>query len=285
VDHVQISVAESVGVGSRAGYYDTAGVVRDIFQNHILQILTLIAMEPPVAFEADAIRDEKVKVLRSIRKMSRDDVNADTVRAQYMGGVVDGQRVDSYLNESGVAENSHTATYAAMRFHIDSWRWQDVPFYLRSGKRMPTRATEIAIQFKRPPHMLFDAMDDEELRSNVLALRIQPDEGISLQTEAKTPGQGMSRRTVSLDFRYGTSFGITDPPDAYERLLLDAMLGEATLFTRSDEIEHAWSLIDPVLQTWTDDPDVPVHTYEAGTWGPDAADDLLERDGHRWRRI
>ena len=285
VDHVQISVAESVGVGSRAGYYDTAGVVRDIFQNHILQLVTLIGMEPPVALEAGALRDEKVKVLRAMRKLTPEDVRRDTVRAQYMGGVVDGQRVDGYPDEVGVAENSHTATYAAMTWHIDNWRWQDVPFYVRSGKRMPTRATEIAIQFKRPPHLLFDVMDDEELRSNVLALRIQPDEGISLQTEAKTPGQGMNRRTVTLDFRYGTSFGITDPPDAYERLLLDAMLGEATLFTRSDEIEHAWSLIDPVLETWADDPSIPVCAYEAGTWGPKEADDLLERDGRRWRRI
>jgi glucose-6-phosphate 1-dehydrogenase len=285
VDQVQISVAESVGVGSRAGYYDTAGVVRDIFQNHILQLLTLIGMEPPVALEADAIRDEKVKVLRAMRIPTPDDVRANTIRAQYMGGTVDGERVSSYMEEVGVADDSKTATYAAMKWHIDNWRWQDVPFYVRSGKRMPTRATEISIHFKRPPHLLFDAADDEAMRSNVLALRIQPDEGISLQTEAKTPGQGMHRRPVTLDFRYGTSFGITEPPDAYERLLLDAMLGEATLFTRSDEIERAWSLIDPVLAVWHDDPDVPVHAYEAGTWGPDAADELLERDGHRWRRI
>jgi glucose-6-phosphate 1-dehydrogenase len=285
VDHVQISVAESVGVGSRAGYYDQAGVVRDIFQNHILQILTLVAMEPPIAFEADAIRDEKVKVLRAMRPAGAHEIADHTVRAQYGPGVIDGQHVPGYCEEPGVADGSQTATYAAVKWYIDNWRWQGVPFYMRSGKRMATRATEVSVHFKRPPHLLFDAMDDEALRSNVLALRVQPDEGIALRFEAKLPGQGVVRRPVTMDFRYGASFGMAAPPDAYERLLLDAMLGEATLFTRADEIEWAWRLIDPILEGWQGEHAPPLEVYEAGTWGPTGADALPERDGRRWRRL
>jgi glucose-6-phosphate 1-dehydrogenase len=285
IDHVQISVAESVGVGGRAGYYDQAGVVRDIFQNHILQILSLICMEPPVAFEADAIRDEKVKVLRAIRPVTPSAIKAQSVRAQYGAGVVDGVKASGYKQEQGVAADSQTATYAALEWYVDNWRWQNVPIYMRSGKRMVTRATEVSIHFKRPPHLLFNYMDEEELRSNILALRIQPDEGISLSTEAKLPGQGLIRRTVTMDFRYGTSFGIAEPPEAYERLLLDAMLGDATLFTRSDEIEWAWRHIDPVLEGWADKHAPKLETYESGTWGPVGADELLARDGRRWRRL
>lgn len=285
VDHVQISVAESVGVGSRAGYYDQAGVVRDIFQNHILQILTLVAMEAPIAFEADAIRDEKVKVLRALRPVGEHEITTHTVRARYGPGVIDGERVPGYLEEPGVPADSQTATYAAMKWYVDNWRWQGVPFYMRSGKRMPTRATEISIHFKRPPHLLFDAMDDEALRSNVLALRVQPDEGISLRFEAKLPGQGVMRRSVAMAFQYGASFGLDVSPDAYERLLLDAVLGDATLFARSDEIEWAWRLIDPVLEGWQTNNVPPLEAYEAGTWGPAGADNLLESDGRRWRRL
>ncbi|MBN1121316.1 MAG: glucose-6-phosphate dehydrogenase [Anaerolineae bacterium] len=285
VDHVQISVAESVGVGSRAGYYDQAGVVRDMFQNHILQLLTLVAMEPPVAFEADAIRDEKVKVLRAIRPQSVDEVAHHSVRAQYTDGAINGEPIPGYCELEGTAEGSQTPTYAALRWQIDNWRWQGVPIYMRSGKCMPTRVSEISIHFKQPPHLLFDAVDDESLRSNVLALRIQPDEGISLKFESKLPGQGVRRRPVTMDFRYGASFGLVEPPDAYERLLLDAMLGDAMLFTRGDEIEAAWQLIDPVIQGWEASGKPDLEIYEAGTWGPPGADHLLQSDGRRWRRL
>jgi glucose-6-phosphate 1-dehydrogenase len=285
VDHVQISVAESVGVGSRAGYYDQAGVVRDIFQNHILQILTLVAMEPPIAFEADVIRDEKVKVLRAMRPMSRQDILADTVRAQYTAGVVEGEHVSGYCEAPGVAEDSQTATYAAFKWHIDNWRWQGVPFYMRSGKRLVTRATEVSIHFKRPPHLLFEASSEAQMRANVLTLRVQPDEGIALLFETKVPGQGIVQRSATMEFSYGASFGADSSPDAYERLLLDAMRGDATLFARSDEIEWAWTLIDPVIEGWQGDEAPPLETYEAGTWGPDGAEALLARDGRRWRRL
>ncbi len=285
VDHVQISVAESVGVGSRAGYYDQAGVVRDMFQNHILQLLTLVAMEPPVAFEADAIRDEKVKVLRAIRPQSPEEAACCSVLAQYTSGSINGEPIPGYCELEGVAEGSQTPTYAALKWQIDNWRWQGVPIYMRSGKCMPTRVSEISIHFKQPPHLLFDAVDDESLRSNVLALRIQPDEGISLKFESKLPGQGIRRRPVTMDFRYGASFGLVEPPDAYERLLLDAMLGDAMLFTRADEIEAAWQLIDPVIQGWEANGEPALEIYEAGTWGPPRADQLLQADGRRWRRL
>jgi glucose-6-phosphate 1-dehydrogenase len=285
VDHVQISVAESVGVGSRAGYYEQAGVVRDIFQNHILQILTLVAMEPPIAFEANAIRDEKVKVLRAIRPMDRQHILEDTVRAQYAAGVVEGEHVPGYCEEPGVAEDSQTATYAAFKWYVDNWRWQGVPFYTRSGKRMVTRATEVSIHFKRPPHLLFAASSEAQMRANVLTLRVQPDEGIALRFETKVPGQGIVQRAVTMEFSYGESFGADTSPDAYERLLLDAMRGDATLFARSDEIEWAWKLIDPVIEGWQGDEAPPLETYESGTWGPDGADALLARDGREWRRL
>ncbi len=285
VDHIQISVAESVGVDSRAGYYDQAGVMRDIIQNHALQILSLIAMEPPIAMEADPIRDEKVKVLRAIRAISVEDVAKYTVRAQYGPGNVEGENVPGYCAAPGVAENSETATYAAIKWYVDSWRWQGVPIYMRSGKRMATRATEVSIQFKSPPHLLFDTIGDDTFRSNALTIRIQPDEGIALHFVSKVPGQGMVRRPVTMNFQYGTSFGATASPDAYERLLLDSMLGDATLFARHDEIEWAWRLVDPILTGWESEQAPPLETYEAGTWGPSGADDLLGQDGFRWRRI
>ena len=256
-----------------------------MFQNHIMQVLTLVAMEAPVAFEADAIRDEKVKVLRAVRPMRKSDLAERTVRAQYGPGVVDGEPVKGYLEETDVPANSETATYAAMEWYVDNWRWQGVPFYVRSGKRLATRATEIAITFKRPPHLLFDSMDDEKLRHNVLAIRVQPDEGISMRFEAKVPGQGIVRRSVTMDFSYGESFDITAPPEAYERLLLDAILGDATLFARSDEIEWAWTLIDPVIEGWANGYGPTLRTYEAGTWGPMEADSLVELDGHTWRTL
>jgi len=287
VDHVQISVAESIGIEDRADYYDKAGIVRDIFQNHIMQLLTLVAMEPPVAFQADAIRDEKVKVLRAMHPIPIDQVRLDSVRAQYAPGVVEGKRVTGYLDEEDVPNTSTTPTYAALKMNIDNWRWQDVPFYLRSGKRMPTRATEISIHFKQPPHLLFedDSDEDAELRPNVLAIRVQPDEGIALRFEVKAPGYGTQQRSVTMDFRYGISFGTTSLPDAYERLLLDVMLGDATLFAREDEIERAWELIDPLLQAWETDAAPPLERYEAGTWGPVGADQLMQTAGRHWRRL
>jgi glucose-6-phosphate 1-dehydrogenase len=281
-------VAESVGIGNRARFYDQAGVIRDIFQNHLLQLLTLVTMEPPVVYEADAIRDEKVKVLRAMRSMGADDAHTSGVRGQYVAGVVDGERVPGYAQEPNVPPDSRTPTYAALKWYIDNWRWQGVPFYARSGKRLVMRATEISIHFKRPPYLLFgdvDRPDDSDLNPNVLALRIQPDEGIAMRFEVKVPGQGMDRRSATMDFRYGTSFGTASLPDAYERLLLDAMLGDATLFARSDEIERAWALIDPLLTAWEADQAQPLEMYEAGTWGPDAADRLIERDGRQWRRL
>jgi glucose-6-phosphate 1-dehydrogenase len=285
VDHIQISVAEEVPVGSRAGYYDQAGVVRDIFQNHILQVLTLVSMEPPVAFEAGAIRDEKVKVLRAVRPYLRETVAAYSVRGQYGAGIAGGVEVPAYWKEKGVSAGTRTATYAALKLFIDNWRWQGVPFYLRSGKSMATRATEVSIHFKQPPHLLFAGEGGADMRSNVLAIRVQPDEGISLVFEAKLPGQGIRRRPVTMDFRYGASFGITIPPDAYERLLLDAIQGDATLFARADEIEWAWKLVDPILAGWESPSAPPLEVYEAGSWGPSGAEHLIERDGRRWRRL
>jgi glucose-6-phosphate 1-dehydrogenase len=287
VDHVQITVAESVGVGTRAGYYDQSGVVRDMFQNHLLQLLSLTAMEPPVAFEATALRDEKVKVLRAIRPITKADAALNTVRAQYAAGIVNGEHVPGYLYEEGMPPESKTATYAALKLHVDNWRWQGVPFYLRSGKRLVSKVSEVAIQFKQPPHLLFDAFGEQaaDMRPNTLAMRIQPDEGITLRFESKLPGHDMRMRHVSMDFTYGTAFGIVSPPDAYERLLLDCLLGDASLFTRGDEIELAWALVDPILEAWRESGTPTVGEYEAGTWGPAESDDLLARDGRRWRRL
>jgi len=282
IDHVQITVAESGGVEERAGYYETAGVVRDIMQNHMVQLLTLVAMEAPVAFEPDQVRDEKVKVLRAARRFTPDDVQSEVVLAQYAAGVVGGEEVPGYRAEPRVAPASRAPTFAAMRLFLDSWRWAGVPFYLRTGKRLPKRATEIAVQFKQAPLPLFSEGGREP---NLLTLNIQPDEGIALRFIAKAPGTAMSLRPVNMGFQYGTAFG-GEELTAYERLLLDCMLGDPTLFTRRDEVESAWELLEPVL-TWSEksDPPPPVVTYEAGTWGPDAARQIIERDGRRWRRL
>ena len=282
IDHVQITVAESGGVEERAGYYETAGVVRDIVQNHMMQLLTLATMEAPVAFEPDQVRDEKVKVLRAARRFSPDDLQSEVVLAQYAAGVVGGEEVTGYRSEPRVAPASHTATFMAMRLFLDNWRWAGVPFYLRTGKRLPKRATEIAVQFKQAPLPLFREGGREP---NLLTLNIQPDEGISLRFIAKAPGTAMSLRPVNMGFQYGTAFG-GEELTAYERLLLDCMLGDQTLFTRRDEVEAAWELFDPLLTWWEKtDPPPPVLPYEAGTWGPDAAQMLIERDGRRWRRL
>lgn len=283
IDSVQITASETLGVENRGTYYEEAGLLRDMVQNHLLQLLCLTAMEPPVAFDAESVRDEKVKVLRTIRPFTIADVNKLVVRGQYERGSLLGKEVPAYRDEPNVSPQSHTETFAAMRLHIDNWRWADVPFYLRSGKRLPKQITEIAIRFKQPPHLLFGRHAASILESNVLALRIQPDEGISLKFEAKLPGQGMRLHPVMMDFRYGTSFGI-GLPAAYETLLLDCLQGDTTLFTRGDEVETAWSLMNPVLEAWKEEvPEFP--NYEAGSWGPTAADELIRQDGREWRRL
>lgn len=282
IDQVQITVAESLGVAGRGSYYDHAGAIRDMVQNHMLQLLSLIAMEPPVAFEANAVRDEKVKVLRAIRPFSTRDVADFTVRAQYEAGLIDGQPVPGYLDEPDIASDSRTETYVALRLLIDNWRWAGVPFYLRTGKHLPKRATEIAIQFKKAPHRFFSETATPELDPNLLTLKIQPDEGISLRFGAKIPGPTVRIRTVNMEFLYGTSFADA-PPEAYERLLLDSMIGDSTLFTRRDEVEAAWTLVTSILNGWARAKG-PIPTYEAGSWGPKEADELIQRDHFEWRR-
>ncbi|NPA90090.1 MAG: glucose-6-phosphate dehydrogenase [Chloroflexi bacterium] len=283
VDHVQITVAEQVGIEHRAGYYEQAGALRDMVQNHLLQLLTLTAMEPPVAFEADDVRNKKVDVLRAIPRYAVDEVARYVVRGQYGPGWILGQPVPGYREEPGVNPQSTTETFVALRLQVNNWRWQGVPFYLRTGKRLPKRVTEIAVQFREVPHLLFPD-SDILINPNVLALRIQPDEGISLRFEVKQPGPAMVVRSVNMDFQYGRAFGVRTP-DAYERLLLDAMLGDQTLFTRADEVEQAWEVIDPILQAWQRDPAPDFPNYEAGTWGPREAHMLLAAEGRRWRRL
>jgi glucose-6-phosphate 1-dehydrogenase len=283
VDHVQITVAESVGVEDRGGYYDTSGALRDMIQNHLMQLVTLTAMEPPVAYDADAVRDEKVKVLRAIRPIAPADVGRFTVRGQYGPGNVNGTTINGYAHERGVKPNSQTETYVALKLHIDTWRWAGVPFYLRSGKSLPRRVSEIAVQFRTVPTVLFADTPMNDIEPNVLAIKIQPDEGITLKFGSKVPGQPQIR-PVTMDFRYGTSFGVASP-EAYERLLLDCMLGDGTLFTRRDEVEASWNLITPIHQGWADGPRLRFPNYEAGTWGPAEADEFMARDGRAWRRL
>ncbi len=281
VESVQITVAEEVGMsGGRGAYYETAGAIRDMVQNHMMQLLCLVAMEPPVNLSADAVRNEKVKVLQSLPTWTAEDVARNTIQAQYTAGSIGGGEVPGYLQEKGVNLNSRTAPYVAMRLTLDNWRWAGVPFYLRTGKRLPKRATEIAIQFKKPPTALFEA---EAEQANLLVLRIQPNEGASLAFQAKIPGSRRRLQQVRMDFRYGTSFA-APPPEAYERLLLDTMLGDPTLFTRTDEVDSAWRFITQILDAWSDSK-APIETYPAGSWGPEAADALLARDGAKWRRL
>lgn len=268
VDNVQITVAETVDVSLRAGYYDTAGVMRDMFQNHLFQLLALVAMEPPSSFQPDVVRNEKAKVFDSVRPAAL----TDTVRAQY----------DGYCNLADVADGSQTPTFAALKLYIDNWRWKGVPFYLRSGKALAQKTSEIIIEFQRPPHLMFHMPDASQFTPNILSLCIQPDEGIHLRFEAKLPDSGQEMRSVDMDFHYRTSFHLT-LPDSYERLLLDALVGDASLFTRSDEIEACWRLVDPVIQSWERDGIPELLSYLPGTWGPPEADDLLARDGHHWR--
>jgi glucose-6-phosphate 1-dehydrogenase len=278
VDHIQITVAESIGIEGRAAYYEQAGAIRDIFQNHLLQLLAITAMEPPIDFTADSVRNEKVKVLRALHTPGPKSV----VRGQYGRGFVEGQEVPGYRDEEGVDPRSMTETYVAAKLYVDNWRWADTPFYVRMGKRLPRRETTIAIQFKRAPHPPFEELATEGLRPNVLIVHVQPDEGVSLAIGVKVPGLGMTIRTVHMDFLYGGAFR-TGLPEAYERLILDAMLGDATLFTRIDEVEEQWSLVDAIIAAWARDrPAFP--NYPAGTWGPPSADELLQRDGRSWRR-
>ncbi len=279
IDHIQFIVAESIGVEKRGSYFETAGITRDIIQNHMLQLVSLVGMEPPVAFEANAVRDEKVKVLRALREFPAGHEDMLAVRGQYNDGSVLGEPVPAYRKEPNVNPGSKVETFAAMKVFVDNWRWADVPFYIRSGKRLPKRVTDISIHFRPVPHPLFSGI---KTHSNVLAIRIQPDEGISLKFDSKLPGPTVKTAPVTMEFRYATSFG-AEPPEAYERLLLETMLGDSTLFARRDEVETAWAWLDPLLKRWANDSKGPA-MYQAGTWGPEAADMLIERDGRRWRR-
>jgi glucose-6-phosphate 1-dehydrogenase len=284
VDHVQVTVAETVGVEDRAGYYETSGALRDMVQNHILQLVCLTAMEPPNALDADSIRNEKVKVLQATRLADANNLEKSAIRGQYSRGWMKGKAVSGYLEEPGVNPNSTTPTFVAMKLLIDNWRWQGVPFYLRTGKRLPKKVTEISIHFREVPFLIFQSAS-QQISPNILTMRIQPNEGIALRFEVKMPGPDLRTRSVEMDFGYGASFGDTSS-DAYDRLLLDCMLGDQTLFTRADEVEAAWRVVTPALNLW-DAPAPPnsVPTYEAGTWEPEAAEHLINQDGRRWRRL
>ncbi|MBN1465620.1 glucose-6-phosphate dehydrogenase [candidate division KSB1 bacterium] len=284
IDHVQITVAETLGVEGRGNFYEETGITRDIVQNHALQLFCLFAMEPPAAIDSSAVRNEKVKVLQAVKQFRERDVDDMVVRGQYAAGSLMGRRLPSYKEEEGVAPDSATETYFAAKFFIDNWRWADVPIYIRTGKRLPKRVTEIAIYFKNAPLQMFSEKARSQVGSNVLALRIQPDEGISLRFDSKVPGPSSFIRPVTMDFRYGTSFGQT-PPDAYERLLLDALLGDSTLFTRSDENQMAWRLLDPLFKRWEQLGKIELPQYQIGTWGPAQADGLLRNDQREWRRL
>ena len=280
VDHVQITVSETVGVERRAGYYERAGALRDMVQSHLLQLLMLVAMEPPSSYDPDSIRSEKVKVLRAVRPVVAQGAGVEAVRGQYASGVVKGGAAAGYREEPGVGEGSRTETFAALRLWVEDWRWAGVPFYLRTGKRLPEKVSEVAVHFRPAPHPILDTVEGDCPEPNVLVLRIQPDEGISLFFEAKVPGLRGPLHPVSMDFRYQTSF--TGPsPGAYERLLLDAMQGDATLFARCDEVEAAWALVDPILRAW--EAGGEPESYPAGSWGPDGADRLLAAAGRAWR--
>jgi glucose-6-phosphate 1-dehydrogenase len=282
IDSVQITVAESLGVGHRGGFYEQAGAMRDIVQNHVLQVLALTLMEPPATIDAQGIRDETVKALRAVDTFTSEDVRSDVVRGQYTDGWVEGEHVPGYRDEEDVAHDSTTESYMAMRLHVNNWRWAGVPIYIRTGKRLPKRVTEVVITFQGVPHLPFKAADSRGLQPNALVLRIKPDEGIALLFGAKVPGQSFKVRSVAMDFSYGAAF-LEEAPDAYERLLLDAMVGDPTLFIRSDEVEQAWRIVDPILQAWTEEDAPPLAFYPAGTWGPKEADQLIERDGRQWR--
>lgn len=283
IDHIKITIAESVGVEHRGDYYDKAGALRDMFQNHILNMLSLVAMEPPVSFEADRVRDEEAKLLRSIRPITEQNVKIDFVRGQYAAGVINGQKVPGYLGEPEVAPDSKTETYVAARLFVDNWRWQGVPFYLRTGKRLAKKDTEIAITFKKVPHSMFATIGLIDLPANTLVMQIQPREGISLNFQAKRPGSKACIGTLRMQFSYAEVFG-GQPPEAYERLLLDCIAGDQTLFTRQDCVEISWRLVEPVLRAW-EHPLTQPHIYEAGSESFPQADRLIESDGRKWRGL
>lgn len=283
IDHVQITIAESIGIEHRGGYYDKSGALRDMFQNHMLGMLALVAMEPPVSFEADSIRDEKVKLLGSIRPFKLDQLDKFFVRGQYGPGLINGREVPGYQNEQAVEANSVTETFVAAKLFIDNWRWKDVPFYLRTGKTLAAKDTEIAITFKKIPHSMFVSVGLEDIGPNILVLQIQPEEGISLSFQAKRPGSKVCMSTLRMSFSYREIFG-GEAPEAYQRLLLDCMVGDQTLFTRADDIETAWRLLTPVLQAWQKS-SLPPYEYPAGSESFGQADELIERDGRKWRKL
>jgi glucose-6-phosphate 1-dehydrogenase len=282
IDNVQITAAEDIGIGTRAGYYDSSGALRDLVQNHLLQLMTLLCMEPPSAFSADMLRDEKVKVTQAVRPPAPEEVPGMAVRAQYGPGVCGGEQVPGYRQEEGVPDTSTTETYAALRLEVSNWRWAGVPFYLRTGKRLPRRVTEIAVTLKPVPHLAFQQSGSVGVQPNELILTVQPDEGVSLSLGAKIPGPRMRIRPVNMEFRYGTSF-MSESPEAYERLILDAMRGDASLFTREDEVQASWEICDPILEAWAQTPG-PLPRYAAGSPGPAEADALLD-GGRTWRAI
>lgn len=281
VDHIQITASEEIGVEHRAGYYDKAGVLRDMFQNHLLQLLALITMDPPYGLDSEAVRDRKIGVFRSLRVWSEREVRENSVCAQYAAGTVGDATVRGYLDEPGVDSRSRTATFAAVRFEIDNWRWQGVPVFMRAGKRMAQRRVEIAIQFKSVPTSIFKPLNPDQLSPNVLKFRIQPDEAIIMRFEAKHPGPKLCLGTVTMDFCYEEAFQ-SPPPESYVRLFHDAMIGDQTLFSRSDGVEECWGIMDPIIQHWESAAGPPLSTYRSGTWGPDEADLLIARNGRKW---
>lgn len=283
IHHIEITNAEEIGVGSRGGYYDQSGALRDMFQNHLMQVVAHVAMEPPISPEADAIRKEKTKLFESIRPIHESEVAEHTIRGQYTSSKVKGELVKSYRDEEGVPNDSKTETYAAVRFFIDNWRWSGVPFIARTGKRLPTKVTEVTITFKQPPHTLFRRQQDVfENGFNQLVIRIQPDEGLLLCFGMKVPGAGFHVKNVSMDFHY-SDLSTEDVPEAYARLLLDCMRGDATLYAHGDSVEHSWEFVEPILNAWQNDPQIPVYGYPAGTWGPEVADQLIGQSELSWR--
>ena len=283
VDCVQITVAESLGVGTRGGYYDSSGALRDMIQNHTMQLVALTAMEPPVSLDPESIRDEKVKVLKAIQPLQLKSDGGDVVRGRYAEGLIDGESVKAYVDEEGIPSDSTTETYAALRLSINNWRWQGVPFYIRSGKRLARRASEIAVQFKYPPGILFSEGDKFDLAQNTMVIQIQPDEGVTLVMNSKVPGLETRTQPVKMHFRYATTFG-SNTPEAYERLILDAMVGDSTLFIRGDETEASWKLITPILEHWQASGTGGLAEYASGSWGPVESDHMLQERGHQWRR-
>lgn len=282
IDHVQITAAETLGIENRADYYDKAGALRDMVPNHLFQLLSLIAMEPPVTFEADIVRDEKVQVFHAIPPITEEEAKTFTVRGQYAKGIIDGKKVKSYLNENKVPQDSNTETFAALKLYIQNWRWAGVPFYIRTGKRLPKFVTDITLVFKKTPHMIFRMMGKDVPDSNILSIQIQPDESITLNFSAKVPGAGMKIKPVVMDFDYVSAFG-TKQSKAYERLIRDCLSGDQTLYSRRDAVEAAWAIIENILNNWGNVKEKDISKYDAGSWGPKEADTLLERDGRKWK--